>query len=516
MQTGNLFRWVTAFALSLFLVPIVLNLQPGTDQTLFLDYAAEMLRGATLYVDVWDNKQPGVFGLYAVSQAIFGFGWSRVLIVYAAWMCLAAATITMVARWAVTSSRFWLMAIPCTLGVIWLRSNVDNIGQIEEWVVLPFSAVLFLTLLSEPPGAPGRIRWIFIGALTALVAMLKIVLAPIAVAIAAAVLLARMLTDRLPLRHAVIAGLWAAAGFFAACLPMLALFAYQGAWEVFWWTTFEYPRLALATAERAPMARLVSSLGWLAKSTFPLVPAALIALVAAWRDPRSPLARVVVGALAWISAGYLMILAQKFSWWEYHMPMLVWPIGLLAALGLAGPLDLKSVGGRIRAFALACCVLGLAIQGAALASKWMRPDNWPHLAASQAAIQTAREVAQSAKPRCGTSVAIGDQLGMQSTTAMKRAMATNAVFWGAYLKEQIERLPAELRAARPDLVFMDSDQREYFARRYPNVLASIESWLAEEYRLRATDALNGRWWERSVEKDEAACAKRAPFVIPGR
>lgn len=52
---GEARRWALAIALSLLLVPVALQLEPGTDQTLFLDYANELLGGATLYVDLWDN-----------------------------------------------------------------------------------------------------------------------------------------------------------------------------------------------------------------------------------------------------------------------------------------------------------------------------------------------------------------------------------------------------------------------------------------------------------------------------
>ena len=74
----------------------------------------------------------------------------------------------------------------------------------------------------------------------------------------------------------------------------------------------------------------------------------------------------------------------------------------------------------------------------------------------------------------------------------------------------------ELRAARPDLVFMDADQRDDLARRYPDVLARIEALLAADYEPRATDALDGRWWERAPAARGGECPARAAFVIPGR
>ncbi len=507
-------RWAVAFVIGLLFVPIAFQLRLNTDQLLFLDYAGELLSGARLYIDVWDNKQPGIFILYAAMEALFGVNWTHMVAGYAFWMCSAAATIAMVARAAVPAGWAWLLAVPFTLGVTWLRSSSDQIAQIEEWVALPLSAILLLALRSEPAGAPIRLRWAVIGALAAGVAMLKLVLAPVALLIVVTLTLARFRTERLPVRHVAVALGWAIAGFLIACVPVLAWLALRGSWDAFWWTTFEYPGLALVGAERAPISRLVSSLGWLAKATLPLAPAVALALLAAWREPRARLARVVAGALAWMLGGFLMIVTQKFSWWPYHMSLLVWPIGLLAAIGCAVTLPKANFRFRLPRLVLAICASGLALQGALLVSKWTRTEDWPYPARIQAAIDTAHEVVRTATIVCGTSVTIGDQNGLQSATGLKRAMSTNGVFWGAFLPEQVRRLPDELSAARPDLVFMDADQREDFARRFPDVLKRIEDWLAADYRSRTTDALNGRWWERAASARDVACPERAPFAIP--
>lgn len=515
LRAGAPGQWALAFAAALLLVPVALQLRPDTDQLLFLDYAIELLGGATLYVDLWDNKQPGIYALYAAMQGLLGVGWMKVLTGYAVWMCAAGATIALVARVAVSgATSAWLLAVPFTLGVTWLRSNADQVAQIEEWVALPLSAILLLALLPETSGAPARLRWVAIGALAGVVAVLKLVLAPVAVAIAAAVFGTRMITDRLPARHLAGAFACAAAGFLILCLPVLVWFAVRGAWDVFWWTTFDYPRLAVVDTERAPLSRLVGSVGWLAKSTFPLLPAIALALFAAWRAPRTPLARVVIGALAWWVVGFVMILAQKFSWWAYHMPLLVWPMGLLAAVGCAAPWTSTRGERRLQRAALVIVGAGLLLYAGNFATNLWSNDDWPHSAADRASLETARRVAGTATLACGTSVAIGDNNGRQSASGLKRAMATNAVFWGAFLPAQIQRLPGELRAARPDLVFMDADQRDDLARRHPGVLAQIEGWLAADYALRATDALNGRWWERTEAARDTPCPVRAPFTIP--
>lgn len=516
-RQGDARRWLLAFVLALPLLPVAMQLRPGTDQTLFLDYSAELLSGATLYVDLWDNKQPGIFWLYGAIQGLLGVGWQKVLIGYSIWMCAAAATAALVVRAAVPASRAaWLLAVPLTLALVWLRSNPGQVAQIEEWVALPLTCILLLALRAEAPGEPARLRWVAIGVLAGVVSVLKLVLAPVPVAIAGAVFVARMATDRLPVRHLLVALGCATVGVALVWLAVLAWFAASGSWHVFWWTTFEYPRLAVLATERAPWARLAYSLGWLAKSTLPLWPAIVLALAAAWRAPSSTLARVVFGAVAWWCAGLAMILVQKFSWWGYHMLLLMWPMGLLAAVGCASVWKGPGLARLLPRAAQLACALGIALYAGHVAWKWTRGVDWPYLEADRAAMETARDVTARATVVCGTSVAIGDQNGLQSVTGLKRAMATNAVFWGSYLPPQILRLPDELRAARPDLVFMDADQRDWFESRHPEVLARIEGWLAEEYEPRATDGLRGRWWERAPSARGVACPRRAPFVVPER
>ena len=45
----------------------------ASDQALFLHIAKELQENARLYTDVWDIKQPGLFGFYYVARRLFGF-----------------------------------------------------------------------------------------------------------------------------------------------------------------------------------------------------------------------------------------------------------------------------------------------------------------------------------------------------------------------------------------------------------------------------------------------------------
>lgn len=50
----------------------ILSFPPGRDQGTYLEIGQSLLRGKHLYVQLWDNKPPGIFVVYAVIAGIFG------------------------------------------------------------------------------------------------------------------------------------------------------------------------------------------------------------------------------------------------------------------------------------------------------------------------------------------------------------------------------------------------------------------------------------------------------------
>src|SRR5688572_17909808 len=67
------------------------------DQALFATYSARLYGGAVLYRDIWDIKQPGVFGFYFVGGSLFGFTEEGVhlfeLVYFAAFSVLLCAAL---------------------------------------------------------------------------------------------------------------------------------------------------------------------------------------------------------------------------------------------------------------------------------------------------------------------------------------------------------------------------------------------------------------------------------------
>jgi hypothetical protein len=222
-----------------------------------------------------------------------------------------------------------------------------------------------------------------------------------------------------------------------------------------------------------------------------------------------------------------MILMQRFSWWDTHMDLVVWPIGLMAALGMSISRDGGSgaslgrgrpaVWRRAGQLASFLAIGAMALHGTRFLQAASGSSDWPRPAIERKALETARTVMAASLTPCGTIYAIGDQAGVERETGLRQAIATHGLWFGAFLPSQVRRLPAELESARPDLVYFDGAERRDFAATYPAQALEIERWLARDYTPGAVDALQGQWWHRRhTPQDATDCPMAQRFAIPGR
>ncbi len=493
----------------------------GADQALFVYYAERLRAGAMLYTDLWDNKQPGIFGFYALAGALPGDGWPATRLLYATWLGASAGVLAWIARVVAPGTSAWIVVPVATVGLALLRTTIDRPAQVESLVGLPLSALLLL-VVTEPAGRGGRtLRWIAVGALTGCVAALKLVLAPVPAAMVGCALGWRIARGDLDVRAAIRAGLLTLVGFAVLWVPILGWVAANGAWTEFRWTLLDYPRLALAQVERQNPANILGALRWLAITVGLMTPAAVWYGWRALRATRSTAALLTLACAAWVGVGLAMFLTQRFSWWDTHMDLVTWPFGLLGALGVstlpARPRG--TVPGRVPGWAAAALVgamaLNLAVHGARFAQRLSSDPEWPGPSVERAALDVARTVAATARAPCGTVYAIGDRAGVERATGLRQAIATHGLWFGAFLPAQAERLPAELEAARPDLVYYDDDEQRDFERRFPRAAARLDAWLQAGYAPVREDPLGGRWWQRRVEAgDGATCPAPRRFSVP--
>jgi hypothetical protein len=491
----------------------------GNDQGLFVHYGRLIRDGATLYRDVWDNKQPGIFAWYAVAGALFGDGWPAARLAYALWLGAGAGVASAICRIVAPRTNAWLLAPVLTVGIALLRTNSERPAQVEALMGLPLSALLLLCLIEPATVAGRRWRWVAAGALTGVVSALKAVLAPVAATIIAAGLIWRLTRGEISVARGVAAIGLSLVGFACVWAPVFGYFQVRGAMPEFLWTMFGYSSQVMQQVEMQKPAMLIGALRWLAVTVGLLLPA--VALYA-WRTLRrrraGPDTLLLSACLGWVVVGLAMIVLQRFSWWDTHMDLIAWPIGLLAALGLARPEPAgfaRPADRNLSRLVLALAAVALLAHGARFGQRLLRDPDWPKPRIEVEALAIAQRVAQAARTPCGTVYAIGDQAGVERATGLRQAIPTHGLWFGAFLPAQMRRLPAELQAARPDLVYFDGNEHRDFLRRLPAETAVLDAWLARDYERRDSDGFEGQWWQRRVGPDDAAtCPAPLPFRIP--
>jgi hypothetical protein len=542
---------VTAAA-SLLAVLALWPIGPGNDQALFLYYARAMREGATLYADLWDNKPPGIFAFYVGAATLFGEGWGAVRLAFALWLGVGAGAIAALCRIVAPGQIAWMIAPALTVGLALLRLDAERPAQVES--LLPtLLAVLMLLMALEPASTATRsARWIGAGLIVGLVAAFKPVLAPVALAMCLTGLAWRMGRRELSMPAAVMAAGLGMIGTLLVWLPIVIWVERHQIGPEFVWTMLRYPQLALAEVPMQKPAMLVAALRWLVVTCGLLLPAAALY---AWqaaagedgsdrssehgseRDTKPASERrprlatlVIVMCTAWLVSGLAMILMQRFSWWDTHMDLVVWPIGLMAALGMGMGRDRSSDRGvsvnrgrtrpavwlRASQLASLLAIGAMAVHGARFLQAASGSPDWPRPAIEREALETAHTVMAASITPCGTIYAIGDQAGVERETGLRQAIATHGLWFGAFLPSQVRRLPAELESARPDLVYLDGAERRDFAAGYPAQALEIERWLARDYTPGAVDALQGQWWQRRRSPQDATdCPMAQRFAIPG-
>jgi len=320
--------WFGAAALAVAGLGLVHLFFPlGWDQSLYMTGAKAMADGSTLYVDFWNNKQPGVFLFYWTAGRLFGFteaGLHAFELVWMAPLCLALAA--GVRPWL---RHPWLAALApvAVVGTYYATINEGTMTQPEVLVALP--TWLAVWLVARDHGSPRRMAAAFLasGACAAVTVTFKLILAPLFVVLWLVVTVDLLARRKVPWAR-VMRDAWlpAAAGVVAVLAAVTAGFWLAGALEPMLWASFVWPLEALEAIRTAARSRLLRAAAWLVAGFAPWLLFAAVGIVT-----RSRLALLMV---AWIAAAVALILVQSLSWWDYHMLLLFPPIGVLAVLGI--------------------------------------------------------------------------------------------------------------------------------------------------------------------------------------
>ena len=153
------------------------------DQALIMVGARALEDGGRLYVDFWDNKQPGIYLFYWLAGKLFGFNevgaHTLELIWYsglAVWMTLGLRTYF---------RRPWLAALVplASVGLFYGMSDKWHLTQVEALASLPLFGCLVLSTDLEATGGRQFRRWFLSGLCAGGLVTFKQALAPLAMVI---------------------------------------------------------------------------------------------------------------------------------------------------------------------------------------------------------------------------------------------------------------------------------------------------------------------------------------------
>ena len=279
-----------------------------------------------------------------------------------------------------------------------------------------------------------------------------------------------------------------------AALPLGGVawqFQASGSWDIFFWTQFVYPRAALAEISGKAPWQLARGASWLL--LFALPAAALAAL--RFRTLRRQSSNAIEFlAVAWLLAGTIAIVLQKFSWWAYHFLLLLPTVGLLTAALLDRHLvNSEATKGRrtsgwrpdpVVASVLVAALLLLSLQSVrtilAVASAVRAPANELVATFRNSLDPRYRERIEESAFLRDPSLPSSPIYVFGSPNWLLAAQRTQALpihgwAWEFMLEEQWAALSTQLRKRRPAFIYIDAAYRPDVASRAPDAAAFIRS-----------------------------------------
>lgn len=302
----------------------------GGDQALFLVFAKELSKGAVLYRDYWDLKQPGIFWFYEAAGRTFGFSELGIHAFELIYMMALGMVLLIALRKFHTLRWAGALDVLLTIGAYYAVSRAHHLAQIEGLVDLPVFCSAWLAA-SAARSTTGRAwRLILSGLFGGIALLFKLILLPLLLAIWIASLIYALRRER---KIALLATFSSALAF-GMLLPLAATTVYfirNGALHQLLYTTFEMPAAAARELPWRGFGNLVAGFLWFTNNFATLVALAFVGAYARLKRDADPL---TINLCVWAVAGFGVILLQRFSWWDYHYLLLFVPIGVLAAAGI--------------------------------------------------------------------------------------------------------------------------------------------------------------------------------------
>ena len=476
------------------------------DQALFSLGAKEMANGAVLYRDIWDLKQPGIFGFYLLAGKLFGFSEIGVHALELMYLAGFALVLAVTLKGYYDHSVLASLAPLFTVGVYYGVTGSWHLTQVEGLIGFPLFLCLWLASTPSLPGDSNARRLFLSGAAGGVVLLFKLMFLPMLIGF----WLTGLVMSRRPglpiLATFSRAAVPIAAGVLCPLLPVLAYFAWEGVLPIVYKTFFEYPPRMLSELPPSGLGSLLGGFVWLARNLATLMALGLLGACLSLARRRDG---VTLNLAVWCVLGFVTILLQRRSWWEYQYLLLIVPLGLLAlrAVDLLWPHRKTGSPGLVRLPTvawIACLLLLFApveaswVQKAAFLIHHRFALDKDQRLAYQGRFHhgypaMTREVAflADARSRPGPIFVCGNPV-YYYLSGRQQAGKLNGWALELFLPEMWSELVMQLQGARPAYVFVDNAYRELISAR--SALAA--SLLDQNYRV-LHEVKDGRWYELS-------------------
>ena len=479
----------------------------GRDQGLFLLYAMGIDRGASLYIELWDFKPPGVFWFYLTAGRLFGFNERGVHLLELVW--LLALSVLMMLTLREYFRHKWLSAVApvAVVGVYYVFARFDQATQVEILASLPIFACIWLLSRAYDNDRPRVIGFYFAGVVASVATVFKLVYAPLIIVFVLFSLYGcyRQRVGALRLMTLLLASF--TAGVLTVWVPVLVYFWWAGSFPAFIETNFVIPFLYLAGGDQAPIGRLLMGLVRLLAATAAWLIFVALALPTLWRAGEPRLSRFL---WTWLIGGVVVILIQRVSWHAYHWMFVLTPLGILACRGV--DITIERLRGGVAARPLAAMGLSVILVLPAIGGLFdplgdriyqffsMRADG-------EAGIQEYRRKMDKRYGRVVDSAAFVEQdnrpgpiyvFGSSLYHIMLNRPQTLPYSGNEFeylLPSQIKELAAGLAVQRPTYIFLEKDKFDVVPRKSPEIM----TMLSRDYAV-SWQGADGRWYSR-IDKE---------------
>ena len=478
-----------AIALLLVLVAGLIDLRkPFTgDQALFVTGARALSRGAMLYRDFWDLKQPGIYGFYWLGLHLPGSPEVAVHALELIYFLAFTSVILLTLRCCSYSPIYSALSAVLVCGVYFVISGNWHLTQVEGLVGFPLYVCAWWLLAPARSARLPAGRIVFAGIAAGIVVLFKLMLILIPLSFFALLILRERQNNR-SLLSCVLAIVLFGLGLIIPLFPVLYFFAAHDELNLLYATWIESPMRITRELPHNSLSVLRVGFVWFIVRLGLLLALACVGVLDRKKD------WFTRGMVLWIIAGLGLIMLQRMGW-EYHFLLLICPIGILAAAGTQAFFQSETNGatqpaGRLPAKIPLVLISAYAAFGIAKAVAQLR-DPRPAFygqVAQNAAIATVPVVPP------GSIYVLGDPL-IYYLTDREQAVAINGWSPEWLLDDQWRDLATQLRLKRPVDIFVARENDKLLDIRGQ----AFTQVLKDEYR-KTQDAPTGAWYQLNPPK----------------